>query len=201
MILGWLYLLLLLIPAVGTGYIVWDYRRKTAVRNAERAHRLQALVGAVRLEGPTEPPERLSTPIPTTTPAAVHPRAPYARRARLLTPAQTLLYYLLRTGLPEHVVFAQVPLAAVLEPDALLTGLARDQHARDLAEYTVDFVIADKSLRPWSAVVLCDAAARSAGAQNTQPAAWLKAAGMRYVELDAAALPRKEAIRALVLSS
>ena len=193
--MGWLYLLLLLIPAVGTGYIVWDYRRKTAVRNAERAQRLQALVGAVRVDGGIEVPETRPTPV------REHSRAPYARRARLLTPPQTLLYYLLRTGLPEHVVFAQVPLAAVLEPDALLTGFARDQHARDLAEYTVDFVIADKSLRPLSAVVLCDAAARSAGAQNTQPAAWLKAAGMRYVEIDAAALPRKEAIRELVLSS
>jgi hypothetical protein len=134
-------------------------------------------------------------------PAAVLPSTPYALRERLLTPPQTLLYYLLRTGLPEHIVFAQMPLAAVLEPDARLTGFARDDHARDLLEHVVDFVIADKSLRPLSAVVLRNAAARSAGAKSVQPAAWLKAAGMKYVELDAAALPRKEAIRALVLSS
>jgi hypothetical protein len=50
-------------------------------------------------------------------------------------------------------------------------------------------------------VVLRNGTVRSAGAENAQPAAWLKAAGMKYVELDSAALPRKEAMPALVLSS
>jgi uncharacterized protein DUF2726 len=194
--LVWLYLVLVLAPALAIGYLVWNYQRKTALRNAERADRLRALVGAGRLDGATGLPE---TTRPT--PATVLPSAPYALRERVLTPPQTLLYYLLRTGLPEHVVFAQVPLASVLEPDARLVGFARNEQSRKLLEYVLDFVIADKSLRPLSAVVLRDGTVRSAGAETVQPAGWLEAAGMKYVELDSAALPRKEAIRALVLSS
>ena len=199
----WLYLVLVLAPALAIGYLVWNYQRKTALRNAERADRLRALVGAGRLDDAIELPETRPTPTPTPTAAAaaVQASAPYALRERVLTPPQTLLYYLLRTGLPEHVVFAQVPLASVLEPDARLAGFARDEHSRKLLDYVLDFVIADKSLRPISAVVLRDGTVRSAGAQSAQPAVWLRAAGMKYVELDSAALPRKEAIRALVLSS
>lgn len=199
----WLYLVLVLAPVLGIGYIVWNYQRKTALRNAERADRLRALVGAGRLDGAIELPETRPTPAPTSTltVAPVQPSAPYALRERFLTAPQTLLYYLLRTGLPEHVVFAQVPLASVLEPDARLVGFAREEQSRRLLEYVLDFVIADKSLRPISAVVLRDGTVRSAGAQSAQPAVWLEAAGMKYVELDSAALPRKEAIRAVVLSS
>ena len=199
----WLYLVLALAPVLAIGYIVWNYQRKTALRNAERADRLRALVGAGRLDGAIELPETRPTPVPGPTPtaAAAEPSAPYALRERVLTPPQTLLYYLLRTGLPEHVVLAQVPLASVLEPDARLVGFARDEQSRKLLEHVLDFVIADKSLRPLSAVMLHDGTARSAGARSAQPAVWLKAAGMKYVELDSAALPRKEAIRALVLSS
>ena len=203
--MAWLYLVLVLAPVVAIGYIFWNYQRKTALRNAERADRLRALVGAGRLDGAIELPETRPTPAATPAPiaaaAAVQASAPYALRERVLTPPQTLLYYLLRTGLPEHVVFAQVPLASVLEPDARLVGFARDEQSRKLLEHVLDFVIADKSLRPLSAVMLHDGTVRSAGAQSAQPAVWLKAAGMKYVELDSAALPRKEAIRALVLSS
>ena len=191
----WLYLVLVLAPVLAIGYIVWNYQRKTASRNAERADRLRALVGAGRLDGATELPQTRPPP------AAAVPGVPFALRKRVLTPPQTLLYYLLRTGLPEHVVFAQVPLASVLEPDARLAGFARDEQARKLLEHVLDFVIADKSLRPLSAVVLRDGAGRSTNAESVQPAGWLKAAGMKYVELDSAALPRKDAIRALVLSS
>ena len=191
----WLYLVLVLAPVLAIGYIVWNYQRKTALRNAERADRLRALVGAGRLDRVTELPQTRPPP------ATAVPSAPFALRERVLTPPQTLLYYLLRTGLPEHVVFAQVPLASVLEPDARLAGFARDEQARKLLEYVLDFVIADKSLRPLSAVVLRDGTRRSTNAESVQPAGWLKAAGMKYVELDSAALPRKDAIRALVLSS
>ena len=128
---------------------------------------------------------------------AAPPILSYEARERLLTPPQALLYYLLKTGLPDHLVFAQVALPAVLEPSHALSGFARDEQTRRLAGHALDFVVCDRSMRPVAVVEL----ARRDPQQETGPSrkSWLLASGLRYVELASDALPRKEAMRTLVL--
>ena len=251
------FILLVLLPIVAVGYIVWDYKRKTAQRAEVSAGRLSELMG-VATQVQVQPPSATPTPTQTQvqpqsqaqpqpvnpverapvvppaprsepavaaapaarieigaapagrieTAAALTPRAElasdgpplYAPRERVLNPAQTLAFLLLKTGLPDHVVFARVTLASILEAGPGLSGFARDEQARRLAALTVDFVIADRNMRPLAVVELA-AADQGSVAQTDRASARtrLVAAGVRYVELDARALPRKDGIRAAVL--
>src|SRR5688572_19036511 len=96
------YMLLLLIPIVAVAYIVWDYRRKTAQRDAANAERLQDVMGAATQLPRAAKEESTGGGLDTARdPASI---VSYIGRERLLTPPQTLLYYLLRAGLPDHVV-------------------------------------------------------------------------------------------------
>jgi hypothetical protein len=188
----WLYLLLLVVPLGAVGYIVWDFRRRTALRDAARAGRLEALIGSAAV---------VADAAPATTKEQVGSarlESPVSARERLLTPAQTLVYYLLKTALPQHLVFARVPLSFVLEPRR---ASSQSEVARMLAERTLDFVIADRSMRPLSIVTLRETARKDTQSIGAEEAAWITQSGMRHVALDTAALPRKEAIPRLVLPS
>jgi hypothetical protein len=192
------YLLLILVPLAVIAYVVWDHKRKAAARDAVSAQRLQQILGTVERTG-TEPDRGVAVSEPTATAgeATLRPTV-YARRTRVLDPSHTLVYYLLRTTLPDYVVFAQIPLSSVIEPSPTLTVHARDECVRRLATLTIDFLVSDRNMQP-IAVVQLVAAARASAATNGLPERWLGAAGVRCVELDAAALPAKDAIRGVVL--
>jgi hypothetical protein len=157
---------------------------------------------APRIETGAAPAARIE-PVATLTPRTeTVPDAAslYARRERVLNPAQTLVYLLLRTGLPDHVVFARVALASILEAGPGLSGFARDEQARRLAALTVDFVVADRNMRPLAVVELAaDDQGSVAQTDRASARTRLAAAGVRYVELDTRALPRKDGIRVAVL--
>jgi hypothetical protein len=205
--LAFAYALLLLLPVAAVGYLVWDHRRKKASREAVSAGRMEELLGVAAHAPPVEPSSAPRTAAPET-PAVrtagasaqsnVTAPASYLLRTRLLTPPQTLLYYLLKTGLPDHAIFAQMPVAAVLEAGAGLAAYAREEQARIFARHVIDFVIADKSTRP-VAVVKLTAGGDTQNAALVLMRSWFAAAGVRYVELDSTALPRREAVRAVVL--
>jgi hypothetical protein len=201
--LGFTYVLLFLLPIAAIAYIVWDHKRKAAQRSAASTGRLEEIL-AVAAQKPADvalapEPAALADaaqPAPADQPASMP--ASYVMRERLLTPPQTLLYYLLKTGLPDHNVFALTPVASVLEPGPSLAAYAREEQARIFARHVVDFSVTDKSTRPVAIVKLIvpgDAPQGDLSLVRT----WFAAVGVRYVELDPSALPRKEALRALVL--
>lgn len=212
------YLLLVLIPIAAVAYLIWDHKRKTAERNVASAGRLHELLGTA---AQAELSRASDTPVAATTataparsapagpnisprPALDNPAPPglYAVRKRVLSPPQTLLYYLLKTGLPEHLVLARVTLAALLDAGPALVGFARDEQIRRLATLTVDFAVVDKNMQPLAVVELAAAYSGSAAQADRDAArSRLDAAGVKYIELDPAALPRKDALRALVLAT
>ncbi len=117
-------------------------------------------------------------------------------RERFLGPAETLLYYLLKTGLSGCEVFANVSLASVVSASG--AGREREQQLRRLAQYRLDFVVCDKSMRI-IAVVEVDSAVDVVGPGEQQfKADCLKRAGIRLVRVNPAALPKREQIRELV---
>jgi len=126
----------------------------------------------------------------------------YAVRERVLSVPQTLLYYLLKTGLPDYVILARVSLAAVLEAGPGLTGFAREEQIRRLSAITVDFVVSDNRMQP-IAVIELEMADEGSAARADRESARLRlaAAGVRYLEVNPRAMPRKDAIRALVLGA
>jgi uncharacterized protein DUF2726 len=191
------YLLILLIPVFVVIYVLWDYRRRTARRDAATAERLHDVMAVAAQVPRTGQAPAGNTSALASTKAGV-PIVSYVRRDRLLSPPQTLLYYLLRSELPDHLVFAQITLASVLDTAAGVAEHARAEMARRLADHRVDFVICDRRMHP-VAVLKLQTSPDGTSNELSSAQRWLDEAGVRYVEIDARALPRKEAVRAVAL--
>ena len=192
--------LFLLFAAGGIGFVVWYSRKKFAEREAASKARLERLLRApAQPAAPAElaptrtaasPSASVAVPTPAKAPAAM------PARERFLGQAETLLYYLLKTGLPGYEVFAYVSLASVIGASG--SGHEREQQLRRLAQYRLDFVVCDKSMRIIAVVELDTAVAAMGAGEQQFKADCLKRAGIRLVRVNPAALPKREQIRALV---
>lgn len=186
-----IWYLLVLAPFVVIPILWWHHRRKAAERDRAADARWQKLVSAAKAD-----PAATQTAMPATAMAA---RTGYARRARTLDPVQTVLYYLLKNGLPDHEVMPQVVLASVLEVPAEVTGSEREQRLRTLAQHTVDFVVCNKALQPVAVIeLIVHEVAAPAPAQDFKTGS-LAEAGIRHLRLSRKGLPKREALRSLVL--
>jgi len=191
------YVLLVLVPLCVVVYVLWAYRRKAQQRDAANAERLHDVIGlaarAARGQG-NATPEHASGGLQD---SDSHALVSYIKRDRLLTAPQTLLYYMLKNELPDNLVFAEMPLSSVLETAPGVAEHARAEMARRLRDHRVDFVIADKRMHPLAVLKLT---AHTEGQRHevSSTQRWLAEAGIRYVEIDARALPRKEDIRMVV---
>ena len=194
--------LFILALLVAIGYVIWAYRKKSAEKAAARSERYQQLFAA-HLQPPGPVKEGPSKPTPVTPSSAATRTAAtaiYARKERLLSPQETLLYYVLKAGLPDHEIFARVNLSAILEVARTLQAHEREQRSRKLALHNVDFVICDKSSRIVAAVEFEGTGGDSTG-EGTFKVDCLKAAGIRHVRVKAATIPRREDVRALICGS
>ena len=194
--------LLLLAPVVVIAAFVWNYRRQAAAREAASAERMKAFLEQTRASPSARPADRQLT-TPAARPAAVARRvqpqpqiaAGFTAHARLLNAEQTALYHLLKGALPEHAVFARVSLAACLQPAEHVTGFAREAQRRQLADATVDFLVCDSTMKPVAAICL-----NGAGGAGAHPFAQSCVAEteLRFMVIDARALPKPDDIRAQV---
>ena len=208
--------LLLLVPLVVIGVLVWSYRRKVAAREAASAERMRALLGNSRVD--TKTPPAGSAPVtatakpsaatakpfadmprlPAANPATVVPLKPasvtgFSVRAQYVRAEYVPVYRLLQSVLPQHEVFPQVMLAAFIQPSPGLTGFALEAQERRLAGIEVDFLVCDSALKPVAAV--------HCGTPEAVPfaAACVAAAGMRWVAIVPDTLPAPGDLRARVL--
>ncbi len=181
------------------GVFVWDYRRKAARREAASKQRFNQIF---RAKPEPESPAAASSPV-SPAPAAPAPAsaaqasvAAFPPRERFLGQSGTLVYLLLKTGLPDHQIFANVTLASVLSvPGA---GYDREQQLRRLSTYPLDFVVCDRNMRVVAVVDLeSPGNVDDTGTERYQSDS-LKAAGIRQVRLNPASLPSRAALRELV---
>lgn len=181
----------LLIATLLVGYAVWSYRRKAAQRAAASRERFEKIFGeferGARAPAPAAAPARQAASA-----------AAFSARERLLSEIEASLYGLLRAGLPDHEIFAQVPLGAVIGVPEAVGGAERERRLQGLARHRLDFVVCDRNFRIVAAVELeMPGGAEEAGARRFR-AECLKAAGVRLVRVDPSAPPRHETLRALV---
>lgn len=119
-------------------------------------------------------------------------------KQRLLPQAEALLYYVFRTGLPDHEIFASLTLADVIDVAPALRGYEREQKMRKLAQQRLDLVVCTKQLEIVAAVIV-NKAADAAPADHARLAEeCLQIAGIRLVRVDPAAPPRHQQVRELV---
>jgi hypothetical protein len=205
-----LWLLFLLVGAFVIAYFVWDFRKKAAAREAASEQRFEELLrqqasGSGRPVPPAAPaaaPASHAAPVasaPASAPAAVPVAAAAAAavQERFLGKHETLLYLVLKTGLPDHEIFANVSLASVLALPA--SGSEREQQLRRLAPYQLDFVVCDKNMRIVAAVDLETAGGADAAGIHQFKADYLKRAGIRLVRVNPAAMPKRDQVRGLVV--
>ena len=122
------------------------------------------------------------------------PVTAFTRKPRLLPQSTSLLYYVFRTGLPDHEIFAGVALEDVL--DVAAPASEREQLLRKLAGQRLELVVCTKQLEVVAAVF---AGSRAATAEREQfTTQCLQAAGIRVVRVDPAAPPRHQHVHALV---
>jgi hypothetical protein len=180
--------------------IFWAYGRKRSRAGSKRAAELSALIADAKMNVRAAPnPQPVAAyPVPQTLAAATINS--YCRRPRLLGQADALLYLLFRTGLPDHEVFANLTLADVIEPGQAFRGFEREQLARKLAQHRLNVVVCNKQLEVVAVVAFTPAA--QADAVQTDGLRYIESclngAGIRFVRVDAAALPRHHQVRALV---
>lgn len=203
---GALSWLMWITPVVAIAGIVWYSRRKIAAREAASAARLNEFLEQAAAKDPAAP-----RAVATVTPASVASSAParinaapraagIALRERLLTPPQTALYYLLKSGLPDHEVLAQVSVAALIELPGVVGSFEAEARHRRLAGAASDFVVCDKAFKA-VAVVQCGARTGAAADTLALVRAGCESAGLRWVAIAPEALPRRETVRAVVLGA
>ena len=195
------FVLLLVITGV-VAFAVWDYRKKTAARAAASQARFEEIFKGKGAAAPSPPESAPPLPAATvaTTSAVPQPSpAVSAARAgdRFLGRAEAMVYRLLRTGMPDHEVFAKVTLASVVSGPG--SGHQRAQQVQRLSQYLIDFIVCDRDLRIVAAVELETAGGAEAIGVRKFKEDCLKAAGIRLVRIDTAAPPRGQEIRALLL--
>ncbi|KPK19287.1 MAG: hypothetical protein AMJ67_06205 [Betaproteobacteria bacterium SG8_41] len=190
-----IYYLVALVPFALLGYVLWAYHRKAAEKEAVRQERLALLMAesqrnAVAGEGESEPG---AAPAKKLEPVRQGPS--WAPRDRFLSQAEAVVYYLLKSALRrDHEIYVHVALAAVVTAGGTVLGFEREQRLRRLAQHELDFVICDKDLRVVAAIELNQ---ENAAPERELKAECLKSAGIRLIELDPRALPRRDEIRAL----
>jgi hypothetical protein len=192
--LGWL--LFLLAVAGGVAFAIWNFHRKTAARKAASEARFEKIFkGPAQI--PASPPPPASATAESSAPAKAPPAAsatPPAAGQRFLGQAESLLYYLLKAGLPDSEVFAGVSLARVVGA----AGEGREQQLRRLAQYQLDFVVCDKNMQVVAVVEVESAAGADAAGDRRFKSDLLKQAGIRLIRIDPAALPQRDQIRTLI---
>jgi hypothetical protein len=193
--LGWL--LFLLAVAGGVAFAIWNFHRKTAARKAASEARFEKIFkGPAQV--PASPPPASATAAESSAPAKAPPPAsatPPAAALRFLGQAESLLYYLLKAGLPDSEVFAGVSLARVVGG----AGEGREQQLRRLAQYQLDFVVCDKNMQVVAVVEVESAAGAEAAGDRRFKSDLLKQAGIRLIRINPAALPQREQIRTLIV--
>ncbi|MGH8701743.1 MAG: DUF2726 domain-containing protein [Burkholderiales bacterium] len=196
-----MWYLLLLALAGGVVFAIWNFRRKTIAKRAASEARFEKMFKE-RAQLPATPQPKSSGPsaaavstAPAKAPLAAAAAPPSATQ-RFLGQAESLLYYLLKAGLPDCEVFAGVSLARVV--GAAGEGRDREQQVRRLSQYQLDFVICDKSMRVVAVVDVESAASAGTAGDQRFKSDILGQAGIRLVRVNPAALPRREQLRALI---
>lgn len=174
--------------------IVYAYQRKQQRRGAERAREMAALLADLK----ANPRVASGAANITVAPVAAAARPEFNKKPRLLPQATALLYYVFRTGLPDHEIFAGLALSDVLEVAAGASGMQREHILRKLGQHRLDLVVCTKQLDVIAVVVGSNSAP---GAQITDAQfanRCLQAAGVRVVSIDPAAPPRHHQVRTLI---
>lgn len=183
--MGWLFIL---VPLAVIVAVVVYYQRQVKAREAASQERFKELLSSVRKGEQRGQPGAVPASAASAEPAdaSVARSAEFLVRPLLMPPRLSVVYGLLKSSLPQHEILAQVSLGAVLEVAPGSSGFEREARETRLAA-RVDFVVCDAGFKVLAVV----------NASGYKPAlrACCEGAGMRWVDVNADALPAQEQLR------
>lgn len=189
--MGQLLLLALAVVLAGVvSFLVWSYRKKMAHKAAASQERYAQLFAASQSGAAAG--QRVASGSTAAGPRLAD-KPGFSGKERLLGKAETLLFYVLRAGLPGHEIFTRLTLEAVVDTPPGLQGYERELIRRRLAQHCLDFVVCDKTMKIVAAVEF-EAETEAAAYKS----ACLESAGIRHVRISASAIPRREDMHLLV---
>jgi len=194
-----LWYLLILAPFLAVPILWWNYRRKQFARDQVSGTRWESMVKeAMNPAEATPAPAAVSAP--TGTVISIAPQTSrYERRGRVLDPAQTVLFLLLRQCLADHEILTRVTLGCLITVPAGIANQEREQRQRGLDKETVDFAVCDKSMKPLVVIDLLEQAPPTAAPDFRGQC--LSQAGIRYLRLVRTSMPKRDELRAVVLGA
>ena len=130
--------------------------------------------------------------------AASAPALAALRRPRFLTDPQRLLYLILRSALPDHIVMANTRMIDLLDLPAGEEAVEHDPRLRELLHQRIDCVVCRNDLVP-VAVLVVHAAAMPRAPDEQKRAETLREIGIKFLRFRADSLPRPAEMRTLVL--
>jgi hypothetical protein len=154
-------------------------------RNRDGANSLEEFIAAYRRGEVSAGDTNVTAPSQAPEPDAP-PATAQIKRDPFLDPAVKLAFYLCKTGLKDHHVFAHVPLAILSATGAGDIALARG---------SVDLLVCNRAI---SIVAAIDVIGPEGRAPDVPKADYLRSLGIRYLRLSASSLPRPEDIQALL---
>ncbi|RPI46098.1 MAG: DUF2726 domain-containing protein [Betaproteobacteria bacterium] len=198
--------LLLVIVIAGFVYAGVRVRRARADHRARSEERAAELLRAMRQQtarGSNASPavEATAGGQPTARPqaSAAAASATLARKPRLLSEHQRLLYLLLRAALPDYVIMASIRIADLVEPPVgQLAKPELEARMRRLLLERADCVVCDNDLVPLAALVVYENAVEKVPDEHIKVDA-LRELGVKFLRFRADSLPRPAEMRALVL--
>jgi hypothetical protein len=193
--LAW-WVLVPLVPLGAVAFIVWSYRKKAATQASTSSKRFQQIFGASVAGTARAGAIPINGMAARQQPVAGAASASFAPKGRLLTDPETLLFYVLKTGLPDHETFVHVNLAAVIDVSGALPGNERERQLRRLSQCHLDFVVCDRNLQPVAVLEIEQDLAMNAVAQFKAES--VKASGIKYLRIRPAAIPQRQELRALI---
>jgi len=184
-------------------------RREQRARSDERAAAmLLTMHGAAAQARPASPapPAPAAVPAPTPTPTRYAAAAPdnaaqptaLTRRVRLLTDTQRLLYLVLRSGMPDHTIMANIRLVDLVDGAISADAIERDARLRELVRERADFLVCNADLVPIAALVIYEAGIAMVPDERIKVAA-LRELGVKFLRFRADSLPRPNEVRGLIL--
>jgi hypothetical protein len=154
-------------------------------RNRDGSNSLEEFIAAYRRGEVSAGGATVAAPSQAAAPDAPRTTAPI-KRDPFLDPSVKLAFYLCKTGLKDHHVFAHVPLATLSATGARDIAIARG---------SVDLLVCNSAI---SIVAAIDVIGPEGRAPEAQKADYLRSLGIRYLRLSVSSLPRREDIQSLL---
>lgn len=171
--------------------IIATYRRE----NSEAGVALSPRTAAVEPRAPERP---LPVPLEIAASAADAPTASSAAHVQLRRPflsgPNRLMYLVLKIGLPDHLVFANVRLADLVR---VVNPAATPQARAQLAQTRIDFIVCSAELDVVALLDITDGN-RADDVLKRQLEAQLTSGGCRYLRVTPNAIPKPAQVRTLV---